>query len=153
MDNTSLNDAQKKDYAKILFIRDGLTQKQVANKTGEPERTISSWIKEEQWELQRKALTASKAEQLAFLYDILAKLTEHGKQALEDDDPATNPDTDAIDKISRSIERLEKDGGLGNMIHTGIELLKYVQAEDMEAAKVINKWFYIFIQDKMSAAQ
>lgn len=114
---------------------------------------MSAWAEKEKWDTQRKALTASKAEQLAFLYDILAKLTEQGKAALEDDNPKTNPDTDAIDKISRSIERLEKDGGIGNMIQTGIALLKYVQDEDLAAAKVINKWFYLFIQDKMHTAK
>jgi flagellin-specific chaperone FliS len=152
MDKTSLNNTQKKDYAKLLFIKDGLTPKQVAEKAGLPEKMVTAWATKEKWESQRKALTASKAEQLAFLYDILAKLTEHGKAALEDDDPKTNPDTNAIDKISKSIERLEKDGGIGNMIQTGIELLKYVQAEDIVAAKVINKWFYLFIQDKMGTA-
>lgn len=151
MENTSLNEAQKKDYAKMLFLREGFSPKQVAEKVAIAESTVSAWAANEKWESQRKALTASKAEQLAFLYDILAKLTEQGRAALEDDDPKTNPDTDSIEKISKSIERLEKDGGIGNMIQTGIEFLKYVQAEDLTAAKVINKWFYIFIQDKMSA--
>jgi transcriptional regulator with XRE-family HTH domain len=149
MENTSLNKAQKKEYAKMLFLREGYSPKQVADKLEVAETTVSAWAAKEKWESQRKALTASKAEQLAFLYDILAKLTEQGKNALEDDDPKTNPDTDAIEKISKSIERLEKDGGIGNMIQTGIELLKYVQDEDLAAAKVVNKWFYLFIQDKM----
>ena len=137
----------------MLFVKDGLTPKQAADKAELPEHVVSAWAEKEKWDTQRKALTASKAEQLAFLYDILAKLTEQGKAALEDDNPKTNPDTDAIDKISRSIERLEKDGGIGNMIQTGIELLKYVQDEDLAAAKVINKWFYQFIQDKMHTAK
>ncbi len=153
MDKTSLNNTQKKDYAKLLFVKDGLTPKQAAERAELPEHMVNAWAEKEKWEAQRKALTASKAEQLSFLYDILAKLTEQGKAALEDDDPKTKPDTDAIDKISRSIERLEKDGGIGNMIQTGIELLKYVQAEDLVAAKIINKWFYLFIQDKMNAAR
>lgn len=152
MENHSLNNLQKRDYAKMLFVKEGLSLKQAAEKAEVPESTISAWAAQEKWDAQRKALTASKAEQLTFLYDILAKLTEQGKAALEDDDPKTKPDTNAIDKISRSIERLEKDGGIGNMIQTGIELLKYVQEEDLSAAKIIDKWFYLFLQDKMNDA-
>lgn len=155
MPDTDLSIAQKKDYAKTLFLKDELSQKQIAEKVDVSEQTMTSWVNDpkENWRALRKSITTTKAEQLSFLYDILAKLTAEGKAALEDDDPATNPDVDGIAKISKSIERLEKDAGIGEMIQTGIALLKYVQNEDIEAAQVINKWFYAFIQDKMKTAK
>lgn len=153
MPDNNLSIQQKKDYAKVLFLKHNLTQKEIAEEVGVSEVSMSHWVNEGRWENMRKSLTTTKAEQLAFLYDIMAKLTEEGKKALEDDDPDTNPDTDAISKISKSIERLEKDAGVGEMIQTGIAFISFVEKEDIEPAKIISHWFYLFIQDKMQSAK
>ena len=144
---------QKKDYAKVLYLKHSLTQKEIAEEVGVSEVSMSHWVNEGKWEAMRKSLTTTKAEQLAFLYDIMARLTEAGKAALEDDDPTTNPDVDGIAKISKSIERLEKDAGVGEMIQTGIAYIAFVEKEDMDAAKIVSHWFYLFIQDKMQTAK
>lgn len=153
MSKTKAQVNDQKDLARTLFLSTQLTQKQIAEKVGVAEKTMSKWVNEGKWEAQRKSLTTTRAEQLALMYEILAKLNAAAKAALEDDDPTTNPDSDGIIKIASAIQKLEKEAGVGEMIQTGLALLKFVQAEDLDAAKVINKWFYIFIQDKLSTAQ
>ena len=143
---------QKKDYAKSLFLRDEFTQKDIADKVGVAEKTMSKWVNDGKWQVLLKSVTTTKAEQLSLLYDIFARLNHDAKVALEDDDPATNPNYDGIAKIAKSIERLEKEAGVGEMIQTGIAVIKFVQKEDVEAAKVVSHWFYIFINDKMKNA-
>jgi DNA-binding XRE family transcriptional regulator len=153
MSETKAKRNQQKDIARTLYIKGDATQKEICENIGVSEQTMVKWAKEGDWENMRESLTTTKAKQLSILYTILAGLTAEAKTALEDDDPDTNPDVDSIAKISKSIERLEKDTGVGEMMITGIDFLKYVQNEDIEAAKIINKWFYIFIQDKMKEAK
>lgn len=148
-----LSNTEKKDLAKVLFVQSQFAQKEIAAKVGVSENTISKWAKSENWEAMRKSLTTTKAEQLAFLYDILAKMTSEGKKALEDDDPATNPDYDGISKISKAIERLEKETNVGEMIQTGILFLKFLKTENMELAKQVNTLFMLFIQEQMAKAK
>jgi transposase-like protein len=153
---TKLSNNEKKDLAKALYLQGQYTLKDIAEKVGIAEKTISGkdgWVQKEGWDKMRKSLTTTKAEQLAFLYDILAKMTEDGKKALEDDDPKTNPDYDGISKISKAIERLEKETNVGEMIQTFILFLKFLRTENMDLAKQFNHWSMIFIQDQMAKAK
>ena len=139
----------QKALARDLYLRDIYTQKQICNDIGIAEKTMCDWIKKEKWDDLKNSLVTSKAEQLKALYEQMAYVNKRNKDAIEDDDPATNPIYDDVAKISKSIERLEKEAGISEMLQTGIAFLKYMQNEDTEAAKVISKWFYIFMQDKM----
>lgn len=149
MGNTSVSNAQKKEFAKTLYLKEDLDQKAIARKIGISEQTISKWANEGNWKGMKKSLLTSKQDRLIGLYDQLAWVEKKNKEAIEDDDPETNPNYDAIAKISKSIERLEKDAGVGDMIKTVIALINFVEKEDIEAAKTVSHWGYIFIQDKM----
>lgn len=153
MADNRLNNAEKKDLAKTLYIQGAYTQKEIAGKVGVSEQTMSKWVRDEDWDSLRKSLTTTKAEQLAFLYEILAKMTAEGKKALEDDDPKTNPDYDGISKISKAIERLEKETNIGEMLQTGMLFLKFMKAEDLDLAKTFNTYFMLFIQEQMQKAK
>jgi predicted transcriptional regulator len=138
----------RKDFARTLFIQ-GQSKPEIADRAGISENTLSKWVDEEKWDAMRKSLTTTKTEQLSFLYEILAKMTAEGRAAMDDDDPKTNPDYDGITKITRAIERLEKETNVGEMIQTGIDFLTFMKGEDIDVAKLFNKWFMIFIQEKI----
>lgn len=141
----NLSIAQKKEWAKELYTRQEHTQKEIAAKVGISENSITKWVKDGKWDTMRKTLLSTKQEQLTMLYDILDKLNKEGKAALEDDDPNTNPNADAIIKITNAIKKLETQTGIGEMIETGTRFIKFVQGEDLPLAKDITKWFDLFI--------
>ncbi len=138
----------RKDLAKTLYMQ-GQAHPEIADRAGISDNMLTKWVNEEQWDIMRKSLATTKTEQLTFLYEILAMMTVEGREALADDDPKTNPDYDGITKITRAIERLEKDTNLGEMIQTGIQFLKFMKDENLDVAKLFNHWFMIFIQEKM----
>lgn len=138
----------RKDFAKTLYMQ-GQAHLEIADRAGISGNMLSKWVNEEQWDILRKSLATTKTEQLTFLYEILAMMTVEGRDALADDDPKTQPDYNGITKITRAIERLEKDTNLGEMIQTGIEFLKFMKNENLDVAKLFNHWFMIFIQEKM----
>ena len=139
----------KQALAQTLFLRDDLSFKAIAANIGVNEKTIGRWAKEGNWEIVKKARTTSKQDRLKELYDQMAWINERNKKAIEDDDPTTNPNYDDVAKVSKAIERLEKDAGVGDMIKTIIATINFVEKEDIEEAKIVSKWGYIFIQDKM----
>jgi len=139
----------KQALAQTLFLRDDLTFKAIAANLDVNEKTVGRWAKDGNWEIVKKARTTSKADRLKELYDQMAWINQRNKAAIEDDDPKTNPNYDDLAKVSKSIERLEKDAGVGDMIKTVIALINFVEKEDLEQAKTVSHWGYIFIQDKM----
>lgn len=148
-----LSQTQKKNYARTLFMEDKYTIQQIADEVSVNPKTISRWIEAEKWKGQRKSLTTTRSEQLSLLHDILAKMNAEAKQALEDDDPETKPNADGILKIAAAIQKLEREAGVGEMIQTVMALVNFVQREDIDAAKLISKWGFIFIQDKMATVK
>lgn len=148
---SELSISQKKEWAKELFTRDDMTQKAIAEKVGVSEQSMSAWVRDEKWDTMRKTLLSTRKEQLTMLYDILDGLNRQGVASLNDDDPETNPNPDAIIKITNAIKKLEKETGVGEMIDTARAFITFVQREDFEAAKIINKWFDLFIKDRLAS--
>lgn len=142
----------KKELALTLFLKTEMTQKEIGLKTSVPEKTISRWAQEDDWDSKKAAVSISRIEQLNSLNRIYNSYTKSADEFIQQGTPVPTNIADAINKISGSIEKLERDAGVGDMIQTLIALVKYVQHEDFEAAKVINKWGYIFIQEQMKRA-
>lgn len=149
MAENKISKTQQKEWAKELYIRGERTQKEIAATVGVAEKTIGRWVESEQWDKMRKTLLSTKQEQLHMLYDILDRLNKEGKKTLEDDDPDTNPNSDAIIKITNAIKKLETQTGIGEMIDTGTRFIKFVSIENLELAKEITHWFDLFIQDQL----
>jgi len=151
--NSELSASQKREWAMQLYLRDDLTQKQIAATVGVSENTMSKWVIEGMWEGRRKTLLTTREEIIRDLYEGLSRLNKANKESLEDDDPETEPNYDAVSKMTRAIKNLERETGIGDMIHTARALIDFVRTEDTEAAKVINKWADLFIKDKIKSAK
>jgi uncharacterized protein YjcR len=148
--STAKTSAQKtkKEWAKHLFTIENLDQKSIAEKTGISEKTVAGWIGTENWEAMRKSLLTTRKEQIRMLYDILDILTKQGKEALADNDPATNPDTNSIIKITAAIKKLENETGLHEISEIVQELTLFTLKENFEAGQIVNDWGERFVMAK-----
>lgn len=61
----------EKDLAKVLFVNDGVSQKEIAERLKVTEKTVSKWAKEGNWEKLKTSLLVTKDNQLTGLYDQL----------------------------------------------------------------------------------
>jgi transcriptional regulator with XRE-family HTH domain len=101
----------KKDYAKLLFVKEDFTQKEIAIKVGVSEKSLSKWVNDGNWAKLKKSLVRSKEQMLHWLYDKL----EAFKTEVDDSDNGTlsNADADRLIKVSNVIRNLEtQDIGL-----------------------------------------
>jgi DNA-binding XRE family transcriptional regulator len=145
-----LTNAQKKEYAKTLFMTDAYTQKQIAAKVGISERTMSLWVNDEKWETQKKTLLVTNEEQLKYMYECLDLLNKENRDLLADGDPETKPNIDGVSKLTKSIKNLQSEANISEMIQTGMAFIKFVQEADHEMSKAVSKLFDAFIKQRLN---
>ncbi|BFM42684.1 hypothetical protein CFS9_13250 [Flavobacterium sp. CFS9] len=66
----------EKDLAKVLFVNDNVSQKEIAERLKVTEKTVGKWVKEGDWEKLKISLLVTKDKQLTNLYHQLANATE-----------------------------------------------------------------------------
>lgn len=69
----------EKDLAKVLFVNDNISQKEIAERLKVTEKTVSKWVKEGDWEKVKISLLVTKDNQLTELYNQLAATMEEIK--------------------------------------------------------------------------
>ncbi len=69
----------EKDYAKILFVNENISQKEIASRVKVTEKTLTKWIIEGNWESLKKSMLVTKDNQLTALYNQLELMTNEIK--------------------------------------------------------------------------
>lgn len=139
--------AQEKDYAKILFTTENLTQKEIAERVKVSDKTITKWIKEGGWAHIKKSLLITKQHNISMLYDQLDWL--NNEVAKRDIKVFDSKEADIVAKITASIQKLEVETSVGQVIEVARGFLDFVREIDLDKAKEITKYFDSFIQSKM----
>lgn len=69
----------EKDFAKLLFVNDNVSQKEIAIRLKVSEKTVGKWCKDGNWESLKKSMLVTKDNQLTALYNQLETLTNEIK--------------------------------------------------------------------------
>lgn len=144
---STLTNSEKKEYAKLLFTRESLTQKEIAQRVGTSENTISNWVNAGKWETLRRSLMVTKDEQLSQLYRQLELLNIDIENAKGYPDSAQ---ADVISKLTKAISQLETETNIGQIMEVCKELISYIQQDDLELAKELTVACQSFISAKLS---
>lgn len=137
-----------KNHAKILYTREGVTlQKDLAQRVGVSENTISKWIKDENWERQRASLIITKDEELRRIYMQITELNDSIFNRPEGKRFCDSKEADILVKLSAATKQLENEAVA---LPEAIEVLKLfinmVSMENLAEAKTITTWADIFIK-------
>ena len=73
---TDLSIKQKKEWAKMLYLKEHLTQAEVAERVGVSKQTLCKWVKTEKWEELKASVSLTREEQLANLYRQVAEINK-----------------------------------------------------------------------------
>ncbi len=66
----------EKDFAKILFVNENVSQKEIAIRLKVTEKTIGKWIKDDNWENLKVSMLVTKDNQLTALYKQLETINK-----------------------------------------------------------------------------
>lgn len=138
-----LSKTQEKEYAKILYVNEKLTQKEIAERVGVTEKTVGKWIEAEGWNKLRQSLLATKPYNIDLMYQTLTQLNESfiGKVP-------TPAQLDSVSKITASIKSLETDLGLGEIFTVGMNFIQWVRLNQPDKVKDVYNLFDAFINSK-----
>lgn len=134
-----LTNQQKKDWAKTLYLRENLTQQEIADRVGASRVSVSNWIRSGKWEEQRTALTLTREEQVRALYRQVAAINRAIEQRPEGERFATAPEADIIGKLSKAIKQMETEVGIAEVVSVMTNFINFMRPVDLDKAKDITR--------------
>ena len=140
---------QKKEWAAMLYLKENLTQAEIAEKVGVSKVTMNKWVKGEKWEERKAGITLTREEQIKNLYRQVAEINdlianrEKGKRF------ATSTEADTLSKLSGAIKKMETETGIADIISVGTRFVEFLRPIDLEKAKEITRLFDIFIRQNL----
>jgi len=137
----------EKEYAKLLFIKHDLDQKEIALKVKVTEKTIGKWINEGKWREQKRSLLHTRT-------NIIQKFEgqlERWNTAIEsrEDKLASSKEVDLLNKLASGIKKLETEIGVGEIITASMELISFVQTIDFDFSKKLTEYADMYINSKI----
>ena len=117
----------KKDLAKLLYVNNGMSQKEVAQRVDVAKNTVSNWVTSEGWETMRKSLLVTRSEQLRNLIDQLSELNAFIKAKPDGQRWADKGQGDTLIKYTAAIKNLTTDAGLNETLEVCTLLIGFVQ--------------------------
>lgn len=142
-----LTNAQKKEWAKTLYLRENLTQQEIAERVGVSRVSVSNWVRAGKWEEQKAGLTLTRQEQVANLYRQVAEMNRAVEERPEGKRFFTSKEADILGKVSAAIRNLEQEVGIADKITVLTDLIGWVRKVDLEKAKEITAIADAYIKD------
>ena len=142
-----MNNKEKREWAKLLFITQNLPQNAIAEKIGVSKVSVNKWAKQDKWEEQKASLTVTREQQLQRLYMQIAELN---KVIAERDQKYPTPsESDSINKLATAIDKMERESSLADIISVSQKFLNWLRNFDLNEAKRLSALFDAFIKDNL----
>lgn len=130
---------EKKEFAKILFIREKLSQKEIAQRIDISETTISKWTIEGNWEQLRKSTMLTREEQIASMLNELEMINNE----ISDSDRryATKEQAYVRDTLIQNLQKLETDVSATEVYNVATKMINHYRSIDLDQAKGLTELF------------
>jgi transcriptional regulator with XRE-family HTH domain len=147
---TELTISQKKDWAKLLYTKENLTQAEIAERVGVTRVTINKWINSESWEMLKVSITITKEEQLKNLYRQLAEINELITGRDKGERFANPSEADTISKLTKSIKQMETEVGLADIISSFAGLIQFIRTYDPNQVDLFKPVLDAYVKSKLN---
>ena len=137
---------QKKDYARMLYLKDNLTQQEIAEKVGVSRQSVIRWMKAEKWEEMKVGVTLSREQQISNLHRQVMELNNVILSRPEGERYATAPEADTL---AAAIKKMETDVGIADLVSVGIRFIEWIRPIDLDKAKEVTILWDKFIKDQL----
>ena len=144
-----LTNAQKKEWAKTLYLRENLTQQEIADRVGVSRVTVSNWVRAGKWEEQKAGLTLTRQEQVANLYRQVAEINRAISARAEGERYPNSKEADILGKLSASIRNMEQETGIADIISVLTGFVEWLRPLDLDKAKELTRLADAYITDKL----
>ena len=139
-----LTTQQKKGYARTLYLKDNLTQQEIADKVGVSRNTINRWIAAEKWEEMKVGMTLTREQQVASLHRQVAEINRVIRKRY-----ANAAEADTLNKLATAIKKMETDVGVADIISVGMKFINWLRPFDLDKSKEFLRLWDAFIKDSL----
>ena len=135
LNDFELTSKQKKEWAETLFIKEDLTQKEIAKRVGVSEQTLSKWVNIEQWEKRRFITRVIRVQNVESLQRQLIALNESIESRAKGERFPSSKEMDASIKLSKAIKMLDDRVAIYEITEVFKLYHNWLRAVDLEESK------------------
>lgn len=147
--HAALNNSQKKQWAQTLYLRENLTQLEIAERVGVSRVTVSKWVRDGKWEEQKAGITLTRQEQVANLYRQVAEINRTIATRHEGERFPNSKEADILGKLSAAIRNMEQETGIADVISVLTAFIEWLRPLDLDKAKELTRLADAFIKDRL----
>lgn len=128
------------DWAKTLITKEGLTQKEAAERVGVTAATMNKWYQDGNWENLKKNILLTRQEQMIMLQDELVRLNEFISNKEEGARWADSKEANIRRYLIKDIKDLETKAAIPEIIHACQGLLEFIRKVDLSKAQELSRF-------------
>lgn len=140
---------QKKEWAKLLYTKENLTQGEIAERVGVSRVTVNKWVNAEKWEFLKVSITLTTEQQIQNLFTQLSNLNKKILERDEGERFATPAEADSIRKLSKAIREMQTEVGLSEITSVFSDFLHWLRSVDPAQASDIAPTLDAFVKSKI----
>lgn len=144
---STLKGNQLKDWAQLLFVKEGCTQKEIAERTGKSNVTINRWAKEGEWTRLKQSMLVTREAQLSRMYMQLDELNTAIMNREEGTRFPSSKEADTISKLANAIRTMEREASIADIVEVSKRLLNWLRPVNPILAKEVAGVINDFISD------
>ena len=145
--------AMRKDYARMLFLKDNLSQAEIADRVGTSAQTITKWKADGNWESLKANFVISRQETLSRTYaqinqifDNLEGFDLEGKGTTR---PIKPSEADTLSKLASTAKALETELSISIYIDVFIKFSNWLREADFTLSKKMVELQDAFIKEQL----
>lgn len=146
---SGISKQQQKEYARTLYMRENLTQAEIAERVGVSRQTIIRWCDAERWDDLKAYGTMSSEQQICNLYRQIMEINDKILGREQGERYANAKEADAIVKLTTAINKLQTEAGIHEIVNVGAQFIDFVRAIDLDKAKEFASLFSAFIKHRL----
>lgn len=146
----ALSIKQKKEWAKLLYLRENITQKDICEKVDISQRTLSLWVNKEKWSKMKNSIILTKSEELTRLYNQLREMNDFIESKDQGKRFPSKAEADTLTSLKTAIKAFENEASITTIVDVSIKLIEWLRPIDFEKSKEISNIFDQFIKYQLN---
>lgn len=141
---------QQKEFARTLYLRENLTQAEIAERVGVSRQTVIRWVGAEKWDELKASISMTAEEQIRNLQRQVIEINNSILNRESGNRYANAKEADTIVKLTTAINKLQTEAGIHEIVGVGAAFVDFIRPIDLEKAQEFTRLFDAFIKAKMT---
>ena len=141
---------QQKEFARTLYLRENLTQAEIAERVGVSRQTVIRWVGAEKWDELKASISMTEEEKIRNLQRQVIEINNSILNRESGNRYANAKEADTIVKLTTAINKLQTEAGIHEIVGVGAAFVDFMRPIDLEKAQEFTRLFDAFIKAKMT---